>query len=154
MKRGWGGAEVMTNLVPVLFGAVLGIAGAANGSRRNVLIGGALVATGIVGLVAPRLVPRPPGYSPERARARRAAAVMLPNGTIYLALGILLRIAVPASERGGTTILITVFAVGVGILSILSGLGALVRARRTDDLPVRAPTHPATDDAEGGATRQ
>jgi hypothetical protein len=135
MQPGRGGAETMTSLLPVALGAFLAIAGAIGGSRRDSIIGVALIGTGIVGLVAPRLVPLPPGLSRERSRARRTAVVILPNGIIYLALGILLRVALPASERGGTTALIAVFALGMGIFSLLSGLGALVRARRPDDTP-------------------
>jgi hypothetical protein len=135
MQPGRGGAETMTSLLPVALGAFLAIAGAIGGSRRDSIIGVALIGTGIVGLVAPRLVPPPPGLSRERSRARRTAVVILPNGIIYLALGILLRVALPASERGGTTALIAVFALGMGIFSLLSGLGALVRARRPDDTP-------------------
>lgn len=152
MQPGRGGAEALASLLPVLFGAALVIAGVVSGSRRDVLIGVALVCTGIVGLVAPRLVSVPSGFSPERARARRGAAVMLPNGVIYLALGILLRTAIPTSERGGTTLLITIFAIGMGILSILSGLGALVRARRADDSPAPAPLDPHADDARHRTT--
>jgi len=107
-----------------------------------VLIGVALVGTGFVGLVGPRLAPPSAGLSDERARARRAATIILPNGIIYLALGILLRTALPASERGGTTALIALFAIAMGILSILSGLGALARARRPDDA---SPPIPDTD---------
>jgi len=103
------------------------------------VIGVALAGTSIVGIAGPRLLPPPPGLSAERARARRAAAIILPNGIIYLALGILLRTAIPASERGGSTLLIALFAILIGILSILSGLGAVVRARRPDDLSAAEP---------------
>lgn len=151
MRRGRGGAEITVSLLPMLFGAVLAIAGVARGSRRNVLIGVALACTGVVGVVAPRLVPPRAGLSPERARARRAAAVILPNGIIYLALGLLLRAAIPTSERGGTTPLIAIFAIGMGVLSLLSGLGALARARRADDAPPRRRVNPPTDHPERDA---
>lgn len=138
MQRGRGGAESMTNLLPLILGAALLAFGIANGARRNVVIGVALAGTSIVGIAGPRLLPPAPGLSDERARARRAAAIILPNGVIYLALGILLRTAIPASERSGSTPLIALFAVAVGLLSTLSGLGAVVRARRPDDLPTAA----------------
>ncbi len=133
----------MMNLLPLLLGVVLLAFGVASGSWRNVLIGIALAGTVLVGFVGPRLVPPVPGLSDERARARRAAAIILPSGIIYLALGILLRTAIPASERGDSTLPIAIFAVVMGVLSILSGLGALVRGRRPDDaspLPVIRPT--------------
>lgn len=141
MKRARG-TEVMVSLLPIVLGAALVVAGAVNGSRRNLLIGVALACTGIVGLVAPHLVPPAPGLGPERERARRAAAVILPTGIIYLALGLLLIIAIPASERGGATLLIIIFSLGMGVLNSLSGLGAIVRARRPDDVPRRPPTPP------------
>ena len=144
------GAEITMSLVPMALGAFLAIAGAIGGSRRDTIIGVALISTGLVGLVAPRLVPPPSGLSRERLRARRSAAILLPNGIIYLTLGILLRIALPASERGGTTTLIAIFAFVTGVFSLLSGLGALVRARRPDDLPPRPITNTRTDDNEGG----
>jgi hypothetical protein len=135
MQRGQGGAEIMTSLIPLAFGVFLGIAGIVGGSRRDFIIGVALVGTGVVGLVVPRLVPPPSGLSRERLRARRSAAIILPNGIIYVVLGILLRVALPASERDGATLLITIFALGMGVVSILSGLGALARARRPDGTP-------------------
>jgi hypothetical protein len=137
MQQGRGGAAIMTSLLPMAFGAFLAIAGIVGGSRRDVIIGLALVATGLVGLVAPRLVPPPPGLSREQLRARRTAIVILPNGIIYVALGVLLVVVLPASERDGPTVLITIFALGMGTLSILSGLGALARARRPDGTPRR-----------------
>ncbi|MGI8856726.1 MAG: hypothetical protein ACR2JW_13335 [Thermomicrobiales bacterium] len=143
------GAEITTSLVPMALGAFLAIAGAIGGSRHDSIIGVALIATGIVGLVAPRLAP-PPSLSRERLRARRTAAVILPNGIIYLLLAILLRTAIPASERGGTTSLIAIFAFVMGVFSLLSGLGALARARRPDDVPTRPATNTRTDDHEGG----
>ncbi len=133
MQRRRGGAETMANLLPLFLGGVLLVFGIASGSWRNVLIGIALACTVVVGFVGPRLVPPAPGDSAEQARARRAAAIILPNGIIYLALGLLLRTAIPVSERGGSTLPITIFAVVVGVLSILSGLGAVVRARRPDN---------------------
>jgi len=145
-----GGAEMMINLLPVFLGVVLLVFSIGSGSPRNVLIGVALVGTGLVGLVGPRLAPPPPGLSAERARARRAATIILPNGIIYLALGILLRTAIPASERGGTTGLISLFAIVMGVLSILSGLGALARARRPDDAPPPAPDAHRTDHENRG----
>lgn len=150
MQRRRGGAEMMINLLPVFLGVVLLVFSIASGSLRNVLIGVALVGTGLVGLVVPRLAPPPPGLSAERARARRAATIILPNGIIYLALGILLRTAIPASERGGTTGLISLFAIVMGVLSILSGLGALARARRSDDAPSPAPDAHRTDHENRG----
>ncbi len=134
-----GGAEILANLLPLFLGGVLLVFGIANGSWRNVLIGIALVCTVVVGFVGPRLVSPAPGISAERQRARRAAAIILPNGIIYLALGILLRTAIPASERGGSTFPIMIFAIVMGILTILSGLGAAVRARRPDDAPAAVP---------------
>ncbi len=152
VQRRRGGAEMMTNLLPVFLGVALLVFSIASGSLRNVLIGFALVGTGLVGTVGPRLAPPAPGLSAERARARRAAAIILPNGIIYLALGILLRTALPASERGGTTALIALFAIVMGVLSILSGLGALVRARRPNDAPSPAPdAHRAEHEHRGGA---
>ena len=50
-------------------------------------------------------------------------------------------VALPADERGGTTLLITIFALAIGTLSILSGLGALARARRPDGVPARPATN-------------
>ncbi len=138
MQRQRGGAQTMMNLLPLFLGVVLLAFGIASGSWRNVLIGVALAGTVLVGFVGPRLVPAAPGISAERARARRAAAIILPSGAIYLALGILLRTAIPASERGGSTLPIAIFAVVMGVLSILSGLGALVRARRPDGSSVAA----------------
>jgi hypothetical protein len=135
MREERGGAAIMTSVLPLAFGAFLVIAGIVGGSRRDVIIGVALVGTGLIGLVAPRLVPPPPGLSREQLRARRTAVVILPNGIIYVALGILLVVALPADERGGATLLITIFALGMGTLSILSGLGALARARRPDGAP-------------------
>ncbi|MCA1724500.1 MAG: hypothetical protein LC748_09695 [Thermomicrobia bacterium] len=140
-------AETMMNLLPVILGVVALGFGLSNGTRRNVLIGVALIGTGFVGIVGPRLAPPAPCMSAERIRARRAAAIILPNGIIYLALGILLRIAVPARERGGSTIPITLFALVMGVLSILSGLGALVRARRSDDAPDSVPGHEHREEA-------
>jgi hypothetical protein len=140
----------MANLLPLFLGVVLLVFGIASGSWRNVLIGVALACTVVVGFVGPRLVPPASGLSAERVRARRAAAIILPNGVIYLALGILLRTALPASERGGSTLPIAVFAIVMGILSILSGLGAVVRARRPDDAPLPAPNvRPAEDGNRG-----
>ncbi len=139
MQRRRGGAEMMILLLPVFLGVVLLIFSIASGSLRNVLIGVALVGTGVVGIIGPRLAPPPPGLSAERLRARRAATIILPNGVIYLLLGILLRTVIPASERGGTATVIAVFAVIMGILSILSGLGAVVRVRRSDDPPSPLP---------------
>jgi len=130
-----GDAKIMGNLLPLFLGVALLAFGIASGSWRNVLIGIALACTVIIGFVGPRLVPPAPGISVERERARRAAAIILPNGIIYLALGILLPTAIPASERGGSTLPIIIFAIVMGILSILSGLGAAVRARRPDDAP-------------------
>jgi len=130
-----GGAKIMGNLLPLVLGVVLLAFGIASGSWRNVLIGIALACTVAVGFVGPRLVSPAPGISAERERARRAAAIILPNGIIYLALGILLRTAIPASERGGSKLPIIIFAIVMGVLSILSGLGAAARARRPDDLP-------------------
>ena len=138
MQRQRGGAQTMTNLLPLFLGVVLLAFGVASGSWRNVLIGVALAGTVVVGYVGPRLAPPAPGISVEQARARRAAAIILPSGIIYLALGVLLRTAIPASERGGSTLPIAIFAVVMGVLSILSGLGALVRARRPDDAPTAA----------------
>lgn len=145
-----GGSEIMTSVIPLLFGAFLVIAGLISGSRRDTIIGVALVGTGLVGLVGPRLVPPPPGLGRERLRARRTAAVVLPNGIIYVVLGILLRVALPAAERDSATFLIIVFALGMGTLSILSGLGALARARRPDDAPPRPTTNTPTDDRGRG----
>jgi hypothetical protein len=136
MQQGRGGAAIMTSLLPMALGAFLAIAGVIGGSRRDIIIGLALVATGLVGLVAPRLAP-PPGLSREQLRARRTAVVILPNGIIYVALGVLLIVVLPASERDGPTLLIIIFALGMGTLSILSGLGALARARRPDGTPRR-----------------
>jgi hypothetical protein len=144
------GAETMTNLLPLFLGAVLLVFGIASGSRRNILIGVALIGTVLVGFVGPRLAPPAPGISAERARARRAAAIILPSGIIYLALGILLRTAIPAAERGGTTVLIAIFAVVMGVLSILSGLGALVRARRPDETPAALPDARRVDEESRG----
>ncbi len=141
---------VMTNLLPVILGAGLIAVGVANDSRRDLLIGVALAGTGIVGLVGPRIVPPAFGISAERARAQRAAAIMLPNGIIYLVLALLLQIAIPATERGGSTLLITLFAFIMGILGILSGLGATVRARRPDGLPPAQPIGRPADDAPQG----
>jgi Na+/H+-dicarboxylate symporter len=135
MQRRRGGAETMMNLLPLFLGIVLLVFGIASESWRNVLIGVALVGTVLVGYVGPRLAPPAPGISAEQARARRAAAIILPSGIIYLALGILLRTAIPASERGGSTLPIAIFAVVMGILSVLSGLGALVRSRHADAAP-------------------
>ncbi len=150
MQQRRGGAEMMINLLPVFLGVVLLIFSIGSGSPRNVLIGVALVGTGLVGLVGPRLAPPPPGLSAERARARRAATIILPNGIIYLALGILLRTAIPPSERGGTTGLISLFAIVMGVLSILSGLGALARARRSDDVLSPLPDAHRTDHENRG----
>ena len=133
VQRRRGGMEIMANLLPLFLGGVLLAFGIASGSWRNVLIGIALACTVVVGFVGPRLIPPAPGIGAERERARRAAAIILPNGIIYLTLGILLRTAIPASERGGSTLPIIIFAIVMGILSILSGLGASVRARRPDD---------------------
>ncbi len=140
----------MMNLLPVILGVVVLGFGLSNGTRRNLLIGVALIGTGIVGIVGSRLAPPAPGMSAERIRARRAAAIILPNGIIYLALGILLRTAIPASERGGTTGLISLFAIVMGVLSILSGLGALARARRSDDVPSPLPDAHRTDHENRG----
>lgn len=137
----------MTNLLLLFLGAVLLVFGIVSGSWRNILIGVALAGTVVVGFVGPRLAPPAPGIGAERARARRAAAIILPSGIIYLALGILLRAAIPAAERGGSTVLIAIFAIVMGILSILSGLGALVRARRPDDAPAAPPGAHRADDA-------
>ena len=150
VQRRHGGAEMMTNLLPVFLGVVLLVFSIASGSLRNVLIGVALVGTGVVGFVGPCLAPSPAGLSAERVRARRAAAIILPNGLIYLALGILLRTAIPASERGGTTALIALFAIVMGILSILSGFGALARARRPDDAPPPVPDAQRADTENRG----
>jgi hypothetical protein len=150
MERRRGGAEGMANLLPLFLGVVLLVFGIASGSWRNVLIGVALACTVAVGFVGPRLVPPVPGLSVERTRARRAAAIILPNGIIYLALGILLRTAIPVSERGGSTLPIVVFAIGMGVLSILSGLGAVVRARRPDDASLPTPTIRQADDGKRG----
>ncbi|MGI8688909.1 MAG: hypothetical protein ACR2M3_10050 [Thermomicrobiales bacterium] len=139
VQRRRGGAENMANLLPLFLGIVLLVFGIASGSWRNVLIGIALACTVVVGFVGPRLVPPVPGISAERERARRAAAIILPNGIIYLALGILLRTAIPVSERGGSTLPIIIFAIAMGVLSILSGLGAAVRARRPDGTPAALP---------------
>lgn len=140
------GTETMINLLPLFLGMVLLVFGIASGSWRNVLIGMALACTVVVGFAGPRLVPPASGISAEQVRARRAAAIILPNGIIYLALGILLHTAIPASERGGSTLPITIFAVVMGVLSILSGLGAVVRARRPDDVSLPAPNvHPADE---------
>lgn len=133
------GAETMMNLLPLFLGMVLLAFGVASGSWRNVLIGVALVGTVLVGFAGPRLFPPAPSTSTERARARRAASIILPSGIIYLTLGILLRTVIPASERGGSTLPIAIFAIVMGVLSILSGLGALVRARRPDDTSAAAP---------------
>ncbi len=152
MQRRRGGAEIMANLLPLFLGVVLLIFGVASGSWRNVLIGIALACTVVVGFIGPRLVPPAPGISVERERARRAAAIILPNGIIYLTLGVLLRTAIPASERGGSTLPIIIFAVVMGILSILSGLGAAVRARRPDDAPAAVPDARRTDEQPQGET--
>jgi len=144
-------SEVVTSLFPVALGLVLIGFGVANGSRRNLLIGVALACTGLVGVVAPRLLPPPTGIGTERARARRVAAMMLPNGLIYVALGVLLRTSVPESERGGNTTAITVFAFVIGALSILSGLGALARARRPDDVPPNPGARPVDQKKRGRA---
>jgi hypothetical protein len=140
----------MTSVIPLVFGAFLVVAGLIGGSRRDTIIGVALVGTGLVGLVGPRLVPPPPGLSRERLRARRTAVVILPNGIIYVALGILLYTALPAAGRDGATLLIIIFALGMGTLSILSGLGALVRARRPDDDSLRPATTAPPDDTGRG----
>ncbi len=145
-----GGAEKMMNLLPLFLGVVLLAFGIASGSWRTVLIGIALACTVVVGFVGPRLVSPAPGISLERQRARRAAAIIMPNGIIYLALGILLRTAIPASERGGATLPITIFAVVMGVLSILSGLGAAVRARRSDDTPTTLPNTRQVDEEQRG----
>ncbi len=150
MQRRRGGAEIMVNLLPLFLGVVLLIFGVASGSWRNVLIGIALACTVVVGFVGPRLVPPAPGISVERERARRAVAIILPNGIIYLTLGVLLRTAIPASERGGSTLPIIIFAVAMGILSILSGLGAAVRARRADDVPAAVPDAHRVDEEQRG----
>ncbi len=150
MQRRRGGAEIMANLLPLFLGVVLLIFGVASGSWRNVLIGIALACTVVVGFVGPRLVPPAPGISVERERARRAAAIILPNGIIYLTLGVLLRTAIPASERGGSTLPIIIFAVVMGILSILSGLGAAVRARRADDVSAAVPDAHRVDEEQRG----
>lgn len=144
------GAERMANLLPLFLGVVLLVFGVASGSWRNVVIGIALACTVAVGFIGPRLVPPAPGLSAERVRARRAAAIILPNGIIYLALGILLRTAIPRSERGGSTLPITIFAIAMGILSILSGLGAVVRARRPDDVALAAPNMRQAGEAKRG----
>jgi len=150
VQRRRGGAEIMANLLPLFLGVVLLIFGVASGSWRNVLIGIALACTVVVGFVGPRLVPPAPGISVERERARRAAAIILPNGIIYLTLGVLLRTAIPASERGGSTLPIIIFAVVMGILSILSGLGAAVRARRADDVSAAVPDAHRVDEEQRG----
>lgn len=144
------GAERMANLLPLFLGVVLLVFGVASGSWRNVVIGVALACTVAVGFIGPRLVPPAPSLSAERVRARRAAAIILPNGIIYLALGILLRTAIPRSERGGSTLPITIFAIAMGILSILSGLGAVVRARRLDDVALSAPNVRQADEGKRG----
>jgi len=150
VQRRRGGAEIMANLLPLFLGVVLLIFGVASGSWRNVLIGIALACTVVVGFVGPRLVPPAPGISVERERARRAAAIILPNGIIYLTLGVLLRTAIPASERGGSTLPIIIFAVVMGILSILSGLGAAVRARRADDVSAAVSDAHRVDEEQRG----
>lgn len=152
MRVGRDKAAIITNLLPLALGAFLAISALTDGSRRDLIIGVALVMTGIVGLVAPQLMPPPPGLSMERLRARRTAAVVLPNGVIYLALGILLIVVVPAAERGGTTLLITIFALAIGTLSTLSGLGALARARRTDGVPARPATNTSIGNNGRGTT--
>ncbi len=138
-------SEVMVTVVPIILGLVLAVTGITQGSRRNTFIGLALAATGVVGLVAPRLLPAAPELDPERARARRTAAVILPNGIIYLILGILLIVAISPSERGGTTLLITIFAFFMGVLSVISGLGAIVALRRLSTLPHTRATRPPAD---------
>lgn len=150
VQRRRGGTEGMANLLPLFLGAILLVFGIASGSWRNVVIGVALACTVAVGFVGPRLVPPVPGLSTERMRARRAAAIILPNGIIYLALGILLRTAIPRSERGGSTLPITIFAIAMGILSILSGLGAVVRARRPDDASLPTPHVRQADEGKRG----
>ena len=150
VQRRRSGAEMMANLLPLFLGVVLLVFGIASGSWRNVLIGVALACTVAVGFVGPRLVPPASGISAERVRARSAAAIILPNGIIYLALGILLRTAIPASERGGSTLPITIFAIVMGVLSILSGLGAVVRARRPDDASLSTPNVRQADEGNRG----
>jgi hypothetical protein len=150
-RQGRARFEVVTGLFPVVLGLALVGFGIANGSRRNLLIGVALACTGLVGMVTLRLLPPPTGISAEQARARRVAAMMLPNGIIYAALGVLLRTSVLASERGGNTTAITAFAFVIGALSILSGLGALARARRPDDIPANSGARPADPKKRGRA---
>ncbi|GEM_PF-6272643 len=150
MQQQRGNAEIVTNFLPIILGGVLLAFGIASGTRRNLLIGVALAATGVIGIVGPRLLPPAPALSAERLRARRAAAIILPNGIIYLALGILLRTAIPASERGGSILFITIFAVVIGLLSILSGLGAIARTRRPDDVPAALPGARRGDDENRG----
>lgn len=141
VKRGRVNAEIATNLVPMLLGVVLVLVGAINGSRRNLLIGVALACTGIAAIIGPRLLPPMPGLSAERLGARRAAVTLLPNGIIFLALGVLLIVATPERERGGVTTIILLFAFVMGVFSTLSGLGAVVRAHRPDDPPPAKDAH-------------
>lgn len=126
------GADMLSATVSLGIGLLLIGTGATTGNVRNLILGGAFAAQGAIGVFVPRLLPPAPGLSPERARARRVAAVILPSGLVFIAAGLLLLAFVPAERRDTLTLAIAVGLLVLGSLNVLSGLGARRRATRPE----------------------
>jgi len=133
------GAEktnALAGVVPFVLGVGLLVVNGTHGAIANVVIGALLVAQGLVNLVAPRLLPPMPGWSAERVRARRIAAIAPLTGAISFLAALLLFAVVPASERSTVTTLLAAVLLIAGLLGVVSGLGARKRAARLDSPPM------------------
>jgi len=113
-------------------GVYLLATGIPRGAISNIVLGATFTVQGIITLVMPRVLPPAPQLDGERVRARRVAVTVLPTGVLYILAALVLLVAVPERDRSGMTMVIAVALLALGVLNVLSGIGARKRVQRPD----------------------
>jgi len=142
MRGGQGNAETTTGVIALAIGVYLLATGIPRGAVSNIVLGATFAVQGIITLVMPRVLPPAPQLDSERARARRVAVTVLPTGVLYIVAALVLLVAVPERDRSGLNMVIAIALLALGVLNVLSGIGARKCVQRPDP-----PQSPALPDA-------
>ena len=134
MRGGQGNAETITGVIALAIGVYLLATGIPHGAVSNIVLGATFAVQGIISLVMPRVLPPTPQLDGERARARRVAVTVLPTGVLYILAALVLLVAVPERDRSGLSSVIAIALLVLGVLNVLSGIGARKRVQRPDSL--------------------
>lgn len=140
MRGGQGNAETITGVIALAIGVYLFATGIPRGAVSNIVLGATFAMQGIITLVMPRVLPPAPQLDGERARARRVAVTVLPTGVLYILAALVLLVAVPERDRSGLNMVIAIALLALGVLNVLSGIGARKRVQRPD--PPQSPALP------------